>query len=116
MQGLMNVGDVMSKQNKCYGFGNSPFILFGHSSLQNLDAEWNHMDDVPFAATSVPVAVSLRRHDGNVGVVEPMMRRRAWNHAGRRRICSPEIAQLPVNVSMRRVVTRPRIINPLLVS
>ena len=92
----------MRKQNKCYGLGNPSLILFRHSSLQNLDAERNHMHYVPFAAAGVSVAVSLRRHDGNVGVVEPMMRRRAWICAGsRRRICSPEIAQLPVNVSMR---------------
>src|SRR5438046_7842895 len=72
------------------------------------------MHDVPLAATGMSVTISLGWHDRNVGVVKPMMRRRAWIHA-RRRICSPEIAQLPVNVSMRRVVKRPRIINPLLV-
>src|SRR4030095_11678890 len=57
----------------------------------------------------------LRRHDGNVGVVEPMMRRRAWICAGRWRICSPEIAQLPVNVSMRGIMKCPRIVYTLLV-
>src|SRR5439155_15725777 len=108
--------NVMRKQNKCYGLGNPSLILFRHSSLQNLDAERNHMHYVPFAAAGVSVAVSLRRHDGNVGVVEPMMRRRAWICAGsRRRICSPEIAQLPVNVAMRRVMKRSRIISALLV-
>jgi hypothetical protein len=76
MQWLVNVGNIMRNQNKCYGLGNFSLILFRHSSLQNLDAEWNHMDYVPLAAPGVPVAVSLRRHDGNVGVVEPMMRRR----------------------------------------
>src|SRR5437016_9909420 len=104
----------MRKQNKCYGLGNLSLILFRHSSLQNLDAERNHMDYVPFAAAGVSVAVSLRRHDGNVGVMEPMMRRRAWIHAGwRRRICSPEIAQLPVNVAMRRLMKGALIINAL---
>src|SRR5436190_4692655 len=76
--------NVMRKQNKCYGLGNPSLILFRHSSLQNLDAERNHMHYVPFAAAGVSVAVSLRRHDGNVGVVEPMMRRRAWICAGSR--------------------------------
>src|SRR5882724_3397028 len=101
MKGLMNIGDVMRKQNKSYGLGYFSLILFRHSSLQYLDAEWNHMDDVPFAAAGMPVVVSLRRYDGNVGVVEPMMRRRAGIYAGRWRICSPEIAQLPVDVPMR---------------
>ncbi len=59
------------------------------------------MDDVPFAAAGVTVAVSLHRRDGNVGVVEPMMRRHAWICAGRWRIRSPEIAQLFVDVPMR---------------
>src|SRR5437667_10458211 len=97
MQWLVNVGNVMRKQNKCYGLGNLSLILFRHSSLQNLDAERNHMDDVPFAAAGVSVAVSLRRHDGYVGVMEPMLRRRAWIQAGvRSSMCSREIAQLPV--------------------
>src|SRR5947207_15842239 len=100
MQWLMNVSNVMRKQNKCYGLGNPSLILSRHSALQNLDAEWNHMDDVPFAATSEPVAVSLRRHDGNVSVVEPMMRWRARHRAGDRRICWRESGQLPVHVSM----------------
>src|SRR5437667_12786523 len=105
MQWLVNVGKVMRKQNKCYGLGNLTLILFRHSSLQNLDAERNHMDYVPFAAAGVSVAVSLRRHDGNVGVMEPMMRRRAWIHAGwRRRICPRENAQRTVNVAIRRVM------------
>src|SRR4029077_10858156 len=73
MQRLVNVGDIMSKQNERYGLGNPPLILFGHSSLQDLDTEWNHMDYVPFAAAGVPVAVSPRRDDGHVGVMEPMM-------------------------------------------
>src|SRR4029077_19113785 len=101
MQWLVNIGDVMRKQNKCYGLGYFSLILFRHSSLQNLYAELNHMDDVPFAATSVPLAVPLRRDDRNVGVVEPMMRRRAGIHGRCRRICSPEIAQLPVDAPMR---------------
>ena len=101
MQWLVNIGDVMRKQNKCYRLGNFSLILFRHSSLQNLDAEWDHMDDVPSASPSVSVAVPLRRHDGNVGVVEPMMRRRAGIHSRYRGICSPEIAQLPVDAPMR---------------
>jgi hypothetical protein len=70
---LMDVTDVMSKQDKRDWLGDSSFVLFRHLSLQNLNAERNHMDDVPFAATDGALAVSLRRLDRNVGVMEPMM-------------------------------------------
>ena len=99
MQRLMNVGNVMSQQNKCYGLCNSALIMFRHSALQDLDAKWNHVNYIPFAAAGGTVPVPLGRHDWNVCIVEPMMRRRAWIYAWRRWICSPEIAQLAVNVS-----------------
>src|SRR4030095_12667641 len=111
----INISYIMSKENKCYRLGNPPLILFRYSPLYDLNAEWNHVDYVPFAATSMAVAVSLRWHDGNVGVMEPMMRRSAWITAWCRRIRSPEIAQLPVNVLMRGIMKRSRIINSFLV-
>ena len=75
MQGLVNIGHIMSQQNNGDWLGDLPFILFRDSSLQDLNAVRNHMDDVPSAATGLAFGIFLHPYDGDVCVVKPMMRR-----------------------------------------
>src|SRR5437870_2395794 len=73
------------------------------------------MDYVPFAPASVAVVVSLRRHDGNIGIMKPMMRRRSWIQIMSRRIRSPEIAELFVNFTIGGITERSWIVHSLFV-
>src|SRR5439155_16867548 len=109
----MNVGDVMGEQNERNWLRNLSFILFRNSPSQHIDTVWNHVNDVPLAAPSAAVAVFLHRHDWNVRIVKPMVRRRSWVQIVRRLIRPPEIAELPVKFQMRGVTKSLRIIHAL---
>src|SRR5215831_20352458 len=115
MQWLMNIRDVMRQENKRNGLSNLALVLFGHSPLQHVDAERNHVHDVPFAATDGAVAIPLRRQHRDISVMKPVMRRPGRIRLMCRLVGAPEIAQLPVEVPVPRIMEGPWIVDTLFV-
>ena len=72
----MNISDVMGQENDGYSLRDLSLVLFGDSPLQHINAERNHVHDIPFASIGVSVTISLRRHHRDIGVVKPVVRRR----------------------------------------
>ena len=97
------------------GLRDLALVLFGKPSSQDVDAERNHVNDVPFAATCGAVLVSLRRHHRDIGVVKPMVRRPGRIGIVRWLVRTPEITQLPVDVPAPREMKRPRIVDAFFV-
>src|SRR5262245_11064526 len=113
MQRLMNICDVMGKENDRNGLCDLSLVLVGDSPLQDIDAERNHVHNVPFAATNGALAVSLRGHHRDIGIVKPMVRRRIG--IVRWLVRAPEITELPVDVAMSGVMKRSRIVGSFFV-
>src|SRR5262245_5747285 len=111
----MNIRDVMGQKNNGNRLSDFALVLFGDSPLQNIDAERNHVHDVPFTPTTAAVAISLRGHYRDVCVVEPMVRRPGRIGIIRWLVRTPEITQLPVDVASGGVMKRPRTVHPFFV-
>src|SRR5262245_58088209 len=107
----MNIRDVMGQENDRNSLGDLTLVLLWNSLLKYVDTERNHMHDVPFTATSVSVAISLRRHHRDIRVVKPVVRRRGRIGIVRWLVGAPEITQLPVDIPVRRVTKRPWIVH-----
>src|SRR6187401_3455475 len=104
MQRLMNISDVMGQENDRNSLRDLSLVLFGNSTLQDIDAERNHVHDIPFAPTCRSVTISLRGHHWHIGVVKPMVRRRGRIGIVRWLVGAPEIAQLFVNVAVSGIM------------
>src|SRR5262245_13335316 len=100
----MNIRDVMRQENKRTRLGKLALILLGHSPLQHVDTERNHVHDVPFVATDGAVAVPLRGHYWDISVMKPVVRRPGRIGLMCRLVGAPEIAQLPVEVPVPRIM------------
>src|SRR5437868_1625208 len=111
----MNISDVMREENDGNRLRDLALVLLGDSSLQHTDAKRNHVHDVPFAATSVSVTISLRRHHRDISIVKPMVRRRRRIGIMGWLVRTPEITQLPVDVAMGGVMKRPWIVDAFFV-
>src|SRR5512133_4226681 len=111
----MNISDVMRQENDGNRLRDLTFVLFGNSPLQDIDAERNHVHDIPFAPTGVSVTISLRRHHRDISVVKPMVRRRGRIGIVGWLVRTPEITQLPVDVAMGGVMKRSWIVDPFFV-
>src|SRR5882757_7501307 len=111
----MNIRDVMGQENDGNRLRDLPLVLFGDSPLQDIDAERNHVYDIPFAPTGVSVTISLGRHHRNISVVKPMVRRRGRIEIVRWLIRAPEITQLFVNVAASQIMKRSWIVHALFV-
>src|SRR6266436_406431 len=111
----MNISDVMGQENDGNSLRDLPLVLFGDSPLQDIDAERNHVDDIPFAPTGVSVTISLRRHHRDIGVVKPVVRRRGWIEIVRWLVRAPEITHLFVNVAVSGIMKRSWIVHALFV-
>src|SRR5215813_6296312 len=111
----MNIREVMRQENERNSLRDLAIVLFGHSPLQDIDAERNHVHNVPFTPTGVSVTISLRRHHRDISVVKPVVRRRGRIRIVRWLVRSPEIAQLSVNVAMGGVMKRSRGVRSILV-
>src|SRR4029453_7489688 len=115
MQWLMNVRDVVREENDGNRLGNLALVLLGNSSLQDVDAERNHMHDVPFAPTGSTIAISLRGRHRDICVVKPVVRRRGRIGIVCWLIRAAEITQLSVDVAMGGVMKGSRIVDAFFV-
>src|SRR6266513_1064918 len=104
----MNIRDVMRKENDGNRLRDLALVLLGDSSLQHIDAERNHVHDVPFAPTRISVTISLHRPHRDISVVKPMVRRRGRIGIVGWLVRTPETTQLRVDVAMAGVMKRPR--------
>ena len=115
VQRLMNISDVMGQENDGNRLRDLPLVLFGDSPLQHIDAERNHVHDIPFAPTCVSVTISLRRHHRDISVVKPVVRRRGRIGIVGWLVRAPEITQLFVNVAVSGIMKRSWIVDPFFV-
>src|SRR4051812_528413 len=60
MQRLMNVADIVGKQNYRHGLRDFAIVLFGNTATQYIDAVTDHMHDVPLGSPSGAVLIFFR--------------------------------------------------------
>ena len=109
VQGLMDVADIVGKQNHGDGFRDLARVIFPDFAAEDTHAIGDHVHDVPLAAPGFAFRIFVRIQDRHVGVMEPMMR-------GHGRVGSPEFAQLLIDSGVIGVMRKSaQVVDPILV-